>query len=202
VSYIFDANPPGDPPDRDTDRDPWITEILARPQGTTCGDWNLRGGCGNNDQFIEVGVPEEMSLADYRLDVLNGASEVVCTYTIASDNLTEPLKAFWQDMMGAPGSASTPTPTPTGTITPAPIGTDVPAGCGLWPETGSVKLYDPDGVLLDTRAYDYSGGGQYGDSWAAMDWQNPDGPWWWYSPTSGRANRIPPTTTPTASPTP
>jgi hypothetical protein len=96
----------------------------------------------------------------------------------------------------------TATPTPTGTITPVPTGTDAPTGCGLWPETGSVKLYDPNDVLLDTRAYDYSGGGQYGDSWAAMDWTNPGGQWWWYTSSPGRANRIPPTAVPTATATP
>jgi hypothetical protein len=144
IRPVWGANP-GSPatPTRDASRDPWITEILARPQGATCGDWNLRGGCGNNDQFVEMGVPSAMSLAGYRLDVLDGA-EVVCTYTIADDNYTEPLKAFWQDMMDVPG-ATTPTPTPTATPTPY-------AGCQT--------LSDPDVPRLIA-----GGGSQTYDQW-------------------------------------
>ena len=200
--YAWDSNPGYATPTREATRDAWITEVLARPEGATCGDWNLRGGCGDNDQFVEVGVPSVMSLADYRIAIETTDGQEVCSYTVADDNLTEPLKAFWQDFMVLPGSTPTPSPTPTGTVTPVASATPFAAVCGTWPEAGDAVLYDDGGIEIDRRAYDYSGGGQYGDSWAATDWTNPGGQWWWYSPSPGKANRIPPTATPTVTPTP
>ena len=111
---VWGANPPSPQPTRDASIPAKITEIMGRQQGTVCGNWNLRGVCDAGDQFVEIMTGVGAALAGWRIDIVDGTDAVVCTYTIAADNWTDPLKAFWQDLMR----------TPAGEL------------CGQWPETG------------------------------------------------------------------
>lgn len=146
----------------------WITEIHGQPVPTgtataaPCMDWNLRSGCGYNDSFIELAVHAAMSLAGWTLDVLNPAATVICSYTYRSDNYSWPLKTVWMDM---------------GFLEP-----DEETLCPLWPITGTVKLYDAGGSLMDTRPYTNT---SVTNSWCAVDWTNPAGAWAVCTPSPG-----------------
>ena len=141
----------------------WISEVLPRPipTGTPCTDWNLRSGCGVDDSFVEVGVVAPRSLAFWSVDIKDPGGSSICIYDFKWDNYTSSLKVTWQDIMedGLDGA------------------------CSSYPITGTVYLYDSDGVLRDTRAYTTVMAN--GNSWAALDWSNPSGSWAESTPSPG-----------------
>lgn len=155
----------------------WISEVLRSVATPGCINWNQRGGCGNDDQFVEVAAPSGQALGGWRIAIEDGVGIEVCSYTVATDNLTLPLKAFWQDYM-TPVSAGTPTATPTGTLTPAP------STCGQWPSDGEAVLYDSSGVERDRRPYFNA---TPNASWASQHWATPVATWEYQTPSPGRA---------------
>jgi hypothetical protein len=150
---------PGNTPTPHGTPNAWITEILAS-QATPCVDWNLRRGCGVNDEYVEVGAHPAQSLAGYELGVHDESAALVCSYDIASDNLTGPVKTYWADMMTAAAGGI----------------------CAGLPITGTAILTDSLGVQLDSRLF-WSSGGQ---SWAAHSYNYPGGSWTTATPSPGR----------------
>jgi len=66
---------------------------IPTPATGICVDWNVRSGCGANDQFVEF----------YYTGSLSGWSLSVggCSYTFAEDNLSGPFKVIFADLMTA-----------------------------------------------------------------------------------------------------
>lgn len=100
-----------------------ITEVYTR-YGTACRDYNLRGGCGTDDEYIEIECTPAQSLAGWQL-----AASDVLTYTLKADNMTGPLKVFWLDQW------------PTWTVT------------RTLPLTGTATLINAAGTTVDTRTW-------------------------------------------------
>lgn len=100
----------------------WISEVYgAANEATPCVDWNLRGKCGANDDFIEVSIGNPAiatprSIAGWTLQAGS------CLYTFQSDNMTGPVKVIFADDMLL--VTTTPTVTPTRTATPTAPATD------------------------------------------------------------------------------
>jgi hypothetical protein len=150
---------PGNTPTPHGTPNAWITEILAS-QATPCVDWNLRRGCGVNDEYVEVGAHPAQSLAGYELGVHDATNALVCSYDIASDNLTGPVKTYWADMMTAAAGGI----------------------CAGLPVTGTAVLTDSLGVQLDSRLF----WSQSGNSWVAHSYNYPGGSWTTATPSPGR----------------
>jgi hypothetical protein len=150
---------PGNTPTPATTPNAWITEILAS-QATPCVDWNLRRGCGANDEYVEVGAHPAQSLAGYELGVHDASNALVCSYDIATDNLTGPVKTYWADMMTAAAGGI----------------------CAGLPVTGTAVLTDSLGVQLDSRLF----WSQSGNSWVAHSYNYPGGSWTTATPSPGR----------------
>jgi hypothetical protein len=113
-------------------------------------DWNGRTGVGNNDLLVEILVNPPSPLNGYYLQI--GA----CTYTIADDNHSGPLKVFWWDYLDCGGQAL--------------------------PLDGTAYLYNPDDVLLDTRYFSTE---VVGESYQSAAWTYPDGVWVHGTPAPG-----------------
>jgi len=120
----------------------------------------LRAGCGLNDSFVEVGVSEPKSLADWVLQVQDRNDDLICEYTFESDNWTWPLKVTWLDMMED--------------------GSEV---CVTFPITGTVYLRNPSDMLVDTRIYTETMAA--GNSWAALVYTDTEGAWAECTPSPG-----------------
>jgi len=144
---------------------PYISEVLARPipTGTPCVDWNLRSGCGVDDSFVEIGLPQAAALPDWSLAVHDGDDALTCSYTYRSDNYSWPMKVVWLDQPF--------------------VRTDQDKICESFPITGTVYLYDDSDELMDTRVYT---GTTHGSSWCAVDWEDPDGTWAVCTPSPGK----------------
>lgn len=101
-----------------------ITEVYPYQPGATA-DYQLRGGTGHHDSFVELYTSEPTSLAGYRITV--GDCEIVCP----RDSYIWNFKVIWlSDMVAVSGGR-----------------------CKQFPTSGIVHLYDPRGTLIDTRAY-------------------------------------------------
>jgi hypothetical protein len=124
--------------------------------GAICGDWNLRGGCGPDDHFVELYVPAERSLTGWSISI------GTCRYTFRADNWSSPFKVIFADEMVEPDG-----------VTP----------CGGFPQSGFATLTDQTGAVRDVRSYTLSINGW---SWQAVDATNPGGPWRHAPPNPGR----------------
>jgi len=131
------------------------------PTGTPCTDWNLRQGCGLDDSFVEVGVSTPVALGEWGITIENAAATPVCDYEFDPDNFTGPLKALWLDGMQDLVDAGM---------------------CAAFPVSGTVYLYNSDDVLVDTRVYSVT---TNGNSWAAVNWTDPEGAWGESTPSPG-----------------
>ena len=104
-----------------------ITEVYPYQPGATA-DYQLRGGTGHHDSFVELYTSEPTSLAGYRIRV--GDCEIVCP----RDSYIWNFKAIWLSDMAAVSGGR----------------------CKQFPTSGIVNLYDPQGTLIDTRGYTQS----------------------------------------------
>lgn len=90
----------------------WISEVHGTAnEATPCIDWNLRGGCGANDDFFEVSVGDPAVVTPFSI---SGWTVEVgqCLYTFDAENMTGPVKVIFADDMIY--TTSTPIPTPIG----------------------------------------------------------------------------------------
>src|SRR5574343_21170 len=104
----------------------------CNPTGTACRDWNLRSGCGANDEYVSVAAGTSYTaLAAYRLDIINSGQKVVCRYTFRTEDVFTGIKTIFLDEMRTPAGGQ----------------------CATWPHTGVAKLYDASGGLLHAVPY-------------------------------------------------
>jgi hypothetical protein len=66
---------------------------IPTPIPGQCTDWNGRGGCGINDQFVEVYFSTATSMAGWRMEIGD------CEYIYAADNLVDPFQVLFADLM-------------------------------------------------------------------------------------------------------
>jgi hypothetical protein len=141
-------------------------------------------------------VCEVQSLAGWQLEVWD-ATTAICRYVYERDNMSGPLKLIWLDQMtnGLGSSLCTAFPM-TGTVrlfndqvahpTEAPTATGTPAAPTVTP-TGTPPTPTPTTVVhgtpMATRVYP---GATPGISYAAQDWQAPEGSWGFGTPNPGR----------------
>lgn len=104
----------------------YITEVLSsNAAGTSCVNWNLRGVCGDNDNFIEF-WSWFGNVSGWTVEAGD------CLYTFSGEAAVGPLKVVWADEM-------------TDTVTE---GT-----CSGLDDNGTVTLRNAAGTLMDTRDY-------------------------------------------------
>lgn len=123
----------------------WISEAYgANSAATPCVNWNNRGSCGDNDNFIEVsnGLLGARGYAGWTLTI--GAS---CIYTFQADNMIGPLKVIYvDDMLSLDGYT-----------------------CTTISADDTVVLKNAAGDTVETVAYTSIGGKSFG----AANWRTP-----------------------------
>lgn len=133
----------------------WFTEVQTQ-QGSTCRDWNLRGGCNDGDTFVEAFARQPLALDDYALQIGD------CLYTFpAGSNIAGPFVAFNDEFATASDSA-------------------VP--CGQFALAGDLALLDPDAATVVTGSYVTVTAGY---SYAAVDCTYSGSPWSEAEPSPG-----------------
>jgi hypothetical protein len=70
--------------------DLWLTEIFAA-RGMTCMDYNLRSGCGVDDEFVELYASGWVRVPGWAVDV--GA----CTHMFFADSYADGFKVVFED---------------------------------------------------------------------------------------------------------
>ena len=135
-----------------------MTEVLStNAAGATCMNWNLRGTCGDGDNFVEF-WSEFGSIFEWTLTV--AGETVTCEYEFGAEALSSPLKVIFADEM-----------------------TNTAGGpCVGFDDEGTVTLTNGFDATVDTRDY-YTL--VDGESWQAGSIYDPNGIWYSDNPSPG-----------------